>query len=356
MLDATEISFDDVIKALLNEANPFPAKYLYRLSDITRQEQTSLEKAWPRVSLQRRQALMEDIQSMGEDDFLLDFSALGGLALQDADSYVRLLGVRTLTEYEEVALMPTFMRMAEHDSDEQVRAASAAALGPFVYMGEVEELSEKKLRQVEECLLRLQRDDDPLVRRRSLESLGFSSREEVPALIESAYNQGEREWLVSALLAMGRSSNSQWNSRVIDMLEDRRADVRTEAATAAGELCIKSCYRRLMELLEDPHDQVRAAAIWALSEIGGEGVWERLEAMQEDTEDEDEADLIEAALDNLAFTEDFQDFSMLKLSEEEGEEEEIANEEFFEDEEDEFDESFDEDEDLEEDEDEEENI
>jgi hypothetical protein len=67
--------------------------------------------------------------------------------------------------------------------------------------------------------------------------------------------------------------------------------------------------------LDDAHEDVRAAAIWALSEVGGEGVRSHLEAMQEDTEDEDEADLIESALENLSFAEDFQKFAILDVDE-----------------------------------------
>ncbi len=322
MLDAVVIPFDQVIQALLDMDKPFPPKYIYRLSDITQAETASLKKAWPEVPVIRRQAVMEDVQSMGEDDYLLDFNAVGRLALQDGEGYIRALAIKLLAEYELEDLLPNFLYLVEHDPDEQVRAANAGALGTFVYLGEIEELSQKKLKKVEEILLRVQQGTDTdLVRRRALEALGFSSREEVEGLIEQAYSRGEREWLVSALLAMGRSSDNAWDSKVIAMLEDRRPDVRAEAAAAAGELSIRSTTRRLAELLHDSHDDVRAAAIWALSEIGGEGVRARLEALQEDTADEDEADLIKSALENLSFAEDFKDFSILELSEEDEDEE-----------------------------------
>lgn len=323
MFDLDEIPFDHVIQALLDTEKPFLPRFIYRLSDITQLESRSLQDAWPRADLMRRRAVMEDVQSMGEEDTLLDFSALARLALKDSDGYIRQLAVRTLADYEPEELLPDFLYMVEHDADEQVRAACASALGVFVYLGEIEEISQKKLHKTEEILLRVhQGSDTVLVRRRALEALGYSSREEMVPLIERAYTSGEREWLVSALVAMGRSSNKVWNAKVIAMLEDRRADVRAEAAAAAGELGIRSTSRRLFDLLDDAHDEVRAAAIWALTEVGGEGVRARLMAMQEETEDEDEADLIESALENLSFTEDLKNFSILDLDEFDDEDEE----------------------------------
>jgi HEAT repeat protein len=58
-------------------------------------------------------------------------------------------------------------------------------------------------------------------------------------------------------------------------------------------------------MLSDPDENVRAAAIWSLSQIGGDEVGDRLEALLEETEDEDEADLLEQALENLEFSEEF---------------------------------------------------
>jgi HEAT repeat protein len=89
--------------------------------------------------------------------------------------------------------------------------------------------------------------------------------------------------------------------------------VRAEAVRAAGELEISEAVPNLLELLDDSNEAVRSAAIWSLSQIGGEGVRERLEQLQEETEDEEEADFIESALDNLAFTEEFQLYSLFDL-------------------------------------------
>jgi len=45
MIDVSEIPFEQVIQALLDDGTPFPAKYVYRLSSISPAEQASLAQA-----------------------------------------------------------------------------------------------------------------------------------------------------------------------------------------------------------------------------------------------------------------------------------------------------------------------
>jgi HEAT repeat protein len=311
-----EIPFQQLVDALLNEKKPLHPRYLYRLSDLEEADLTQLAQIWSRVPVWRRQALMEDLENIGETDDLLSFLEVGRLALSDSDSKVRLLAVRILMDYEDASLLPTFLEMVEVDSDAEVRAASALALGPFIYQGEVEELPQKTLRKLEDSLLRvLNSSDKKNVRRRALEALGFSSRAELIPLIEWAYNAGDQEWLISSLFSMGRSANRRWQPQVLAMLDHTDPLVRAEAATAAGELEVADASPRLLELLSDPDDDVCMASIWALSQIGGEGVREALEQLQEDTEDDEIVELIESALDNLSFTEDFDLFSLMDIPE-----------------------------------------
>jgi HEAT repeat protein len=259
---------------------------------------------------------MEDIEALGESDLVLSFDGISRLALTDTVSKVRTLAVETLVEYEAEDLAPVFLDLLEADPAAEVRSAAATALGRFVYLGEIEELPEETLRQIEDALLRVTSGKDTAeVRRHALESLGFSSRDEVPALIESAYYSGANDWIASALFAMGRSADEEWKPLVMAMLENDAPDIRLEAARAAGELETTEAVPRLVELLNDPDVDVRASAIWSLSQVGGEGVRDVLEQMYEDTEDEEEAEFIESALDNLAFTEDMELFSIFDLDE-----------------------------------------
>ena len=310
------IQFTNLIEALLDESTPFSPRYLNRLSDLDPADVSLFAETWPNVSLRRRQALLEDLEELHLADDLLCFEEVGRVALKDNEPGVRRRAIQILREYELVDLLPTFMDISEHDPDADVRATSAAALATYIYMGEVEDISPKKLRQVEECLLRLtSNSDNTLVRRRALEALGFSSRKEVVGLIEQAYASPDIGWLATALFAMGRSANPRWNRLVLKMLTHKRPTVRAEAASAAGDLEIKAAVPILLELLEDVDPDVRLASIWALSQVGGEGVRSVLENMLEETVDDDEADQIEKALENLDFTEEMRNLALLEIPE-----------------------------------------
>jgi HEAT repeat protein len=314
MLLNHHLSFQSLLDALLDEAKPLNPRYLYRLSDLESEEIAQLDKVWGRIPLWRRKALLEDLEELSQTNNLLSFEAIGRYAIRDQDPQVRCLAINLLFDYETVDLIPNFIELAQKDEDYNVRAAAAMALGQYIYLGEIEELPAKTLRKIEECLLKVLASDEAAeVRRRALESLGFSSREEVPHLIENAFRSGSREWMASALFAMGRSFDQRWKDIVLKTLDHKVPSLREEAARAAGELEIREAVPLLIELLKDSEDDVRDAAIWSLSQIGGEGVREVLEQLLDEAEEDDEISFLENALDNLSFTDDLQTFSLFEF-------------------------------------------
>ena len=70
----------------------------------------------------------------------------------------------------------------------------------------------------------------------------------------------------------------------------------------------------MLELLEDDDSEVRLAAAWSLSQIGGREAADALEGLLERSDDEDEIDLIENALENLAFTEELGELNLLDFA------------------------------------------
>ena len=276
-------------------------------SDLEISEINQLAEIWPKIPAWRRKALLEDVQELGEEDTILSFENLLTFALQDRDPQVRLPALRGLWDYESPRLVPTFLDLLSNDSDVQVRAAAAGGLGHYVYLGEVENLPKQTLQSIEERLLEAAKGNDQAeVRRNALEALGYSSKEEVGTLIDQAYQSGDREWVASALFAMGRSANERWRPQVKIMLNSQFPALRAEAARAAGELEMGSSIPRLLELLDDPDDQTRLASIWSLSQLGGENARKALERLYKHTDDEDERKFIDSALDNLTFNEELQ--------------------------------------------------
>lgn len=316
-----QISFDEMLAALRDQSVPFPARYLYRLSDLVGEELGLIRRVWPDLLAQRRLGILEDLEMLAESNTVTNFDALNRVALNDPDPLVRVVAIRSLWPSEQADLVPIFLDLLQNAIEPPVRAQSAAALGRFVYLGEVGKVPSTVLKQVEERLLKVMSDDaDQLVKRRALESLGYSSLPELADLIEQAYEGDNEEWVVSALYAMGRSADDRWAPLILERLNDSNNEISREAARAAGELELGDALPALVELLQDDDSELRLAAAWSLSQIGGNGAAEALEELMERTEDEDEIDLIENAIENLGFTQEISDLSLLDFSPEDLEE------------------------------------
>jgi HEAT repeat protein len=309
------VDFQTVVQALLDDSRAFPPRYLHRFSDISPDDLKAVLQAWPQVSPRRKQSLLEDLEELADADTLLSFEDLARALLFDPVSTVRAQAILLLWECRDAKLAHIYIEMMNEDESQEVRAAAATALGQFVYLGEVEEIPGELHHEVENKLLAATKSaESALVRRRALESLGYSSREDVPGLIEAAYHEGHPDWLESALFAMGRSCDERWEKQVLSKLHDPNEDVRMEAIQAAGELELKSARAALLDLLEDEEDPGgRRPIVWSLSKIGGEGVRSRLEELLDAEEDDDEQEFLEEALDSLSFTEDISPFGLLDL-------------------------------------------
>jgi HEAT repeat protein len=309
------VPFQAVMEALLDFDLPFPARFLYRFSDLPPVELDAVKKTSPKVSSHRKHTLLEDLEDLAETETLTSFDDMARSLLADPDPDVRTRAIRLLWESEDVKLIPVYLKMLNEDEDTGTRAAAANALGQFVYLGELEKYPSKTKKQVEDQLLAATTTaKETLVRRRALESLGYSGRKEVIPLIETAYHQKDPDWLVSALFAMGRSCDERWKKQVLTQVHASNEDVRSEAIHATGELELSSARPALLDLLADEEDlKIRREIVWALSKIGGEGVRARLEELLEMEEDDEEADFIEEALDALNFTEEMGPFNLLDV-------------------------------------------
>lgn len=308
-------NFADVLEALLQEEGEFLAAYLNEFSDIEPAALASLLEVWPRVPLARKQALLDRLNDLADVDTLVSFDDLGRALLKDPEAPIRVRAMRLLVECHDVRLIPHYLDILIGDEDISARAEAATALGTFVQLGEFDDIPEQAQRQVEEALLGvLGREDESIVQRRSLESLGYSSRPEVTVLIESAIKRQDPDWKGSALFAMGRSGDEQWQGHVLQMIPSIYDNMRLAAVGAAGELKLNAALPLLFKLLEEEDDDaVAGAALWALSQIGGEDARIYLENLLDLAEEEEQITFLEEALDNLAFTDDMGRFDLLAL-------------------------------------------
>lgn len=317
--------FSIVTSALVDETRPFPPKLLYHLSSLSPSEAIQLKHTWPEVRVERRRGILEDLEDLSEKDDLLIFDEIGKIGLKDPDPQVIINAIKLLWQTEDKKLVPVYLDLLAMHADESVRAAAGNILGNFVYLGEIESIPAALLKRIEEALLEANHNDhSDLVRRRTLESLGYSSRQEVEGLIKIAIKHKDTLWLESALFAMGRSADEMWDKDVLRMLHHEDPGVRISAIHAAGDLALDEARSYMMDLLEEEieDDEMLSEVIWSLSQIGGHGARETLEGLQDKTTDEDILDLIEDALDNLSLTEDASLFELMDVDLEGDEDEE----------------------------------
>ena len=306
--------FEEVLRALLAEESPFPPRLLYHLGDLSPEDAARLREIWHQVPLERRRTLMEDLENITENDLTASFKDLGIIALEDPDPAVRFGAVRVLWVEDDNNLIPRFLEIARNDPDPRVRANAVGALGGYMLLASLEELPWRYTNDIETTLMGFLKDpnEDELVRRQALETLGYSLNLDMAPWIEEAFASPDEDWQASALFAAGRSGRERWGDHVMDYLHSASPRLRAEAARTAGELMHKPAAERLLELLEDRDANVRVMAAWALSEIGGgDPVAEALEKALENATDEDEMIALEEALDNLALTDEMGDLLMM---------------------------------------------
>lgn len=306
--------FSDVLEALGNYSQPFPNRMMRDFSDLTPVSLHELKGVWPLIKTERKVSLLEDLENIAESDTLVSFDEFAKYTLTDPDPAVRVLSIRLLWECEDPRLISIFTELMLSDDAEDVRAAAASAMGKYVLLGELESINENlRISSVQNLIDVVNGDDLPMVRRRALESLGYSSHPKVADLILHASEQKDTQWLTSALYAMARSADDKWSNIVISYLDSKDSEVLFEAVRAAGELELEDARDTLLEKLDEITDDgdLRLAVIWSLSQIGGETVKKKFEELAEKCTDEEEADWLDKAIDNLELGQPLDNMGMI---------------------------------------------
>ena len=308
-----ELPFSEVLTALLDEDQVLDTLNLYKLSDISPGNLTDVQKIWTKISLERRRALVEDLEDLTDTNPLLSFESIFRLALKDEDQQVRFFAIRAIEIFDTDDLIPHFLSVLKEEESVDLRAVTASVLGKYVYRGELDKISKKLKKDIEDHLLEILDKDHPLeIQRRALEAVSYSSREEVRGHILNAYKSEMDEWMASSLFAMGRSFNHQYSDLVFEKLQHTSPKVRLEAVRACGELILEDAVPIIIDLLHDLPN-IRGAAIWALSQIGGEDAGPAIHGLLDDEVSSDEEELIQQALERLDFLDEGINLSMFDL-------------------------------------------
>lgn len=310
--------FESLVDSLIASEDLPLEEDLVELSDLDQTQVRHLVQKWGEISVNLRRALVEELGKQADANITLSFEQINRIGIDDDDEKVRERSIRNLWESEDPNLVQPIINRLTTDPSARVRAAAASALGAFVLKGETQGLPSLQLEQIENTLIEIHRStEDELVLCNCLESLGYSSREEVKDLIIRAYESGKESHVRSAILAMGRSANKGWKDFVLTHLQSPSPILRLESVVAVGELELKEAIPEIVELVEDVDDRIRRASIWSLSQLGGSRAADTLAELYNSVDDGEELQLIEDAFDNLAFVNGTRDMLLFDFDDEE---------------------------------------
>lgn len=290
------------LEILRNPDAPLSAKALYNLSDLEGEDRERLYQEWGTIPLERRRKLMHRVAEVSETNFDMDFSAVTRLAMTDLDAELREAAVEAAWTDESPEMLNRLLPMASIDFSPSVRAAAISALGRFIELGEDGKFDKQLARQAENLAIRIYKNEDldTEIRRRALEAISNCSRPEVMEMIEDGYKHRDLRMRASAVYAMGRTCDEQWENIVLKELQNRDALMRYEAVRAAGELSIESALPLLARLIEEADREVMEMTVWSLGEIGGAEAQRLLREKADEAERDGDDDLSEAIEEALA--------------------------------------------------------
>jgi hypothetical protein len=288
----------------LQEPDP-PRSVLFALSNLHSNALAQLGQIWPTLPVERRTEIVSQLVDMSEADFEVDFGQVFRLCLDDTDPRVRTSAIEGLWEVEDVRLVRPLVRALTEDASDLVREAAAVSLSRFALSAELGHLQPRLAALVWESLWQTvnKAEEDVPVRRRALESLAYFDRPEVSTAIERAYHDEDSTMRVSAVFAMGRSTDEEWSTHILQELDSESPEMRYEAARACGELQLAGAVPRLSQMTADLDLEVKLAAVWSLGRIGGPEARRVLDICVE-MGDEALGDAAREALDEMDFMEE----------------------------------------------------
>lgn len=291
-------SLQQTLQAIEDADHPLQTIDLRPLSDLTTAELVAFQATWRILDQDRRRSLISALLELAEDRTDTYFNAIYRWLIEDPDPWVRTQAIDGLWEDEDVRLIGPLIRLLRSDPSSEVRAASALSLGRFILLGELDQIDQSAASRVESTLLAAYAANelDTTVRRRLLEALAYSGREDVQDLILDAYRDDDEAMRISALFSMGRNADQRWKDYVLAELASDNSAMRFEAARASGELELAEAVPDLYNMLSEDDVELRDSAVWALGRIGGPAARRALQACRTSGD----AELREAAEEALA--------------------------------------------------------
>ena len=310
----TPTNLDTLLDKLQDEDRRIPDEDYAFLSDLDLSRYEQFVRTWEMLSPNRRRGIIQKLGELATENIELSYDRINCFAMKDTDPSVRRMAIINLWEFDDIKVAPDLVDALSHDPDPDVRAAAADALGKFMLIGELSDTSTVLRREVENALLyALENETIPEIQQNCIKSLGYSSSETVHPILSTAYVSNDEGLKLAAVIAMGRSVNKQWTELIIEEMDNPSPLIRAEAARAAGEIEARTSIDALIELLEDIDPSVRINAIWSLGQIGGDRAEQALENIDPTLEDDEVSNVLDEAMDHLAFVNETRDFLLFDV-------------------------------------------
>ncbi len=292
------------LEELLYGRGMMRAMTLAALSDLHPSQMELVREAWRNAPAERRQQLLVALRELAEDNVEYNFKRVHLLALEDPSPEVRAAAVEGLWEEDEPAVQERLEQVISSDSDPDVRAVAATALGSFALKAVLGEVDADRGERVHDVLRRTVEgaEDGSSLQMRSVESLSYFDDDPIlPEAIGKLYRTEDEDSQASALLAMGRCMDRRWSDAVIQELDSPKPRLRFHAASAAGEMSLEESVPSLARLVGDEDFEVREAAIRALGQIASPLAVHTLRSVIERSDEDEMREAAEEALSEAAY-------------------------------------------------------
>lgn len=296
----------ELVAALDQEAHSDAdlAPLMEGLSDLSPQNIQALKPTWRSLSAAYKHKILQALHEASETRFELNCRAIALLSARDESGLVRAAALDLLQEEDSAETMRLFLNIARDDPDVHVKTRALTGLGNFILLGEYGEIPAPLAQEAQQLALQLHRSphESAEVRRQALEALANSNHPAVSQLIREAYQQDDHLSKASALSAMGRTCDAQWQDILIEELANSDSQLVCEALRACGEIQLESSLESISQLAFSDDCEIQLMAVWALGEIGGRQAFKMLSSLAEQIEDEEMEDSIDEALEAASFS------------------------------------------------------
>jgi len=257
---------------LLRTPSTITRSRLRIFSDLRDNDYHAFWSYWVQIPTDGRIRIITLMNEISEDNLELNFRSIMRWALGDEVDEIRQRAIDGLSEEDHPRIIRPLLERLQHDTSPVVRSHAALALAKFTTLISYGELSTDISTEIIETLHRELDTNRHItdVYRRILEALGAVSDQRVVDALNDAWQSDNQQLRESALVAMGRSADTQWLPIIRSALRHPSAAIRFEAANACAEYgdVAAAFVPQLIDLCSEDDSEVAAAAIHALGQIG----------------------------------------------------------------------------------------